>query len=255
METLQNLFQIGIGLAENFISKAKSISASDEEEMNYKRVMLFFFGKAYKSYQAMKILAQEGFREDALVISRTIFELSLQAQYLNEDPKTLARLFVEHDPVVRYSWYKRLKQMGLTDLVNDIESRQQELQELKQAHDNLSSNYPKPDKWWGKSIWWLADHLGDQMRKRYATVYWELSNYVHTGITSAKEYIDMKDGKFKLNCYPSKLEKNKIFFEATIYFMNIIRQVAEALKVDLEAEYQEAFPKYSALLEEDKRKS
>ena len=93
------MFQLAIELAEKIKNNSKHLIASDEEELLYKGAMLFFFSKAYKSYQAIKTLWENGFAEDAFVLARTIFEIALQARYMTKEPRTRARLFFEHDPV------------------------------------------------------------------------------------------------------------------------------------------------------------
>lgn len=150
------MFQIGLDLAEKVVAKMSSLNALDEEEFVYKGAIFFFFCKAYKSYQAVRVLWREGFAEDAFILARTIFELALQVRYMVEDPKPRARLFAEHDPVVRYRYYQRLKRLGDTDLIKAIESREEELLGLKQNYDRFKDKYPEGKGWWGKNIAWLA---------------------------------------------------------------------------------------------------
>jgi hypothetical protein len=154
-----------------------------------------------------------------------------------EEPRTRARLFFEHDPVERYRYYKRLKRLGDTDLIQAIESRQDELYELQQLHDSLKDKYPT-NKWWAKNrkeanIAWLAQHLGKEMEKRYFAIYWMQSNLVHSGVLSTKEYIVENDKHILFKLYPSDSGDPMIPEEATLYFLDVIRLTAEALDIDI----------------------
>jgi len=230
---IEQMFRIGDDLAEKVVARTNSLTARDEEELAYKGAMFFFFCKAYKSYQAIRVLWKEGFVEDAFILTRTIFELALQARYMREDPKPRARLFAEHDPVMRYRYYLRLKKLGNAKLVQRIESNTEGLEELKQNYDRLQAKYPENKGWWGKSIASLAKHLGKEMETRYAMIYWIQSNLAHSGSTSVKEYINEEQGGLKAKCYPSPSNTAMIPQEATLFFLDIVELTAEALGLNL----------------------
>jgi len=242
------MFQLAIELAEKIKNNSKHLIASDEEELLYKGAMLFFFSKAYKSYQAIKTLWENGFAEDAFVLARTIFEIALQARYMTKEPRTRARLFFEHDPVERYRYYEGLKKLGDTELIQTIESRTEELSELKQQHDILKDKYPKGKGWWGKTIRQLAEQSGREMERRYIAIYWMQSNFVHSGVSSAKVYIVEKDKNMLVNLYPSGAGDPMIPEEASLYFLDVIRLTAEALDIDIHEDFHSACSEITELI-------
>ena len=235
---IHEIFQLTTDLAEKIVSEVKSLNASDVEELVYKGAMHFFFCKAYKSYQAIRILWFNGFAEDCFILARTIFEIALQARYMKENPKSHARLFAEHDPVEKYRYYKRLKKVGDSKLIEAIENRSDELLKIKKMHDEFHKKYPQGKGWWGESIHWLAKHCGKETERRYATTYWMQSNLVHTGITSTTEYIADRGKSLKVNCYPSQTGDPMIPIESTLFFLDVIRNIADALNVVIDKEYQ-----------------
>lgn len=245
---IERMFRIGVDLAEKIVTKATNLTASDEEEFAYRGSMFFFFCKAYKSFQAVWFLFKEGFSEDAFILTRTIFELSLQAQYVKADPKPRARLFVEHDPVARYRYYEQLKKMGDIDLTRAIEIRNEDLAALKQQHDGLHGRYPKGKGWWGQSIAWLARHLGKEMEMRYAAIYWLQSNLTHTAASSMKDYLNEQKDGIKVNCYPTPSDDLMVPQEATLFFLNIIRLTEEALSLNLSTRVNEAFAEFKEIV-------
>jgi hypothetical protein len=206
-----------------------------------------------KSYQAIRVLWREGFAEDAFIIARTIFELALQARYMQEDPKPRARLFAEHDPVMRYRYYWKLKKLGDTVFIPAIESRQQELSNLKQRHDRLKANYPENKGWWGQSIAWLAKHLGKNMETQYAAVYWIQSNLVHSGSPSAKEYMKAEQGALKINCYPAPSDQVMIPLVASQSFLKITGHTAEALDLGIHDHVINSWDEFKKIVDAIKR--
>lgn len=246
---IEQMFQIGVDLAKKVVDEVSSLTASDAEEFNYRGSMFFFFCKAYKSYQATRVLWREGFAEDAFIIARTIFELALQARYMKEDPKPRSRLFTEHDPVARYRYYLKLKKSGDTTFILAIESRKQELLELKQRYDRLKAKYPENKGWWGQSIARLAKDLGKNMEMQYAKIYWIQSNLVHSGAPSAKEYMKEEQGALKINCYPAPSDEVMIPLEATLCFLDIVGHTVEALTLDLCDEAHKAIEEFKKIVD------
>lgn len=242
-------FQIGVNLAEQVVAKVKSLTAPDEEELVYKATMFFFFCKAYKSYQACRVLWRQGFSEDTFILVRTIFELALQARYMKQAPKSRARLFNEYDPVMRYRYYKNLKKLGDPELIRAIESHAQELSELRQHHDRLKAKYPEGKGWWGRSVGWLARHLGKGTEKHYAIVYRMQSNLVHSAVTAVKQYLNEEKGELKINCYPSPSSEIRIPIVATQHFLDIMWHTAEALGLDLANDFDSAFASFHKIVD------
>jgi len=163
-EKAEKLFQIGLDSARKVIDETKSIRAPDRDQFLYRASMFFFLCKAFKTYQALSLVWREGFPEDALVLSRTIFELVLQARYMKQDPKPRALLFIQHDFVARYRCYEKLKKIGIQRM------KDKEAIALREHHDKYVHNYKhNKSHWWGNSISWLAHQLGKAMRESHAT--------------------------------------------------------------------------------------
>ena len=86
----QELFRVGLDLVEELITRLKRARLSGQ--LDYKRAMLFFFCKAFKTYQAARLLWQAGFPEDASNLARSIYELRLQSIYLSQKPEERSKL-------------------------------------------------------------------------------------------------------------------------------------------------------------------
>jgi hypothetical protein len=216
-EDIERMFTATRELGERFIAAmSKYPEDSDAETWVYQASMHFFFCKAYKTYQAIGLLCSAGFVEDAESLSRTLFEILLQACWMKSDPKRRARSFAEHSPVRQYNLYlrmRKLKSPQMSAVVSRIESKTAQLAEMKRQYDEFKMQFLKPgrksvkspddlsENWWGNSIRWLGEKLG--MEDHYATVYWSQSDLVHTGSTSIRDYLKRNQDGWQANCYPT----------------------------------------------------
>ena len=242
--TFDKTFQIGTDAAEEVMKRVASIRAPDPEQLAYKITMWFFFCKAYKSFQAVRLLWKGGFAEDALALSRTIYELLLQAAYMRQNPRERAKLFAEFDPVARYAWYEQLKTLNRPELVKDMESRPGDLQELKAQHDRYKDAYPQVHRGWtGKSIRTLAKDLGSAFETHYVAYYWIQSNVIHSSISAVGQYLS-EHRKLNSNCYPSKkysLTTKTVPIVSTTCLVGVASETGAALELGIDSYFESAF--------------
>jgi hypothetical protein len=250
----QRMFATVKGLAEQLVAAmARFPSGTDDETWVFQASLHFFFCKAYKTYQALERLCLDGFVEDAEVLSRTLFELWLQSQWISTSPNKMARLFAEHAAVRRYSHYLRMKKVKdspkIAAVVAVLESKPG-LAELEKEYERLKANYLKSgrgsasrvqnvaDNWWGNSIYWLAKNLGPLALEQYATVYWCQSDLVHTGSTSVRDYLKRSKEGWLANCYPASddVSEGLTALWASLWFLGIIEILCRAWDLGLEGE-------------------
>src|SRR5271170_578289 len=75
----EQLFDVGVRLANILIEESPNIPRS--ASMPFLALMLFFFEKSYRTYQAIQIIWLLGYCEYASTLARSIFELRLKALY------------------------------------------------------------------------------------------------------------------------------------------------------------------------------
>lgn len=248
-EKIKKLFQLGNGLAEIIKSKDDSLNATGEEQLIFRGTMFFFFCKAYKSYQAIQLLWNQGFPEDATILARTLFEIELQSRYMREDPKRV-RLFLEYDPVLRYKSYLTAKELGENDYVNAIEKRTSDLSQLENQYKKIKQKY-RGNNWWSGSIKELAKRLGKGMQLNYATYYQMESNMVHSNVTAINEYMRTENNKIFANCYPTESDEIYVPSIATLRIFGVISELGIALGLNFDVEIETACKEYKKLLTEN----
>ena len=217
---IEKMFRIGIDLAEIIIKLIPALKAKDEEELICKYAIWFFFCKAYKTYQAVHLLCKEGYEQDATILNRSIYELGLQARYMMLDPKKNGRSWAEHEEVARYKFYLNNKVWIDKEIQNDI-VKQNRLRDLKEFYEQNKARQ-RNGKWWGNTIRWLAEQIGEPMITWYKSVYGIESNIVHSGIMSVNDYITDNNGALQVDCYPVRPVSWKEPTSATLYFLQVI---------------------------------
>ena len=229
-DSVSQLFSLGHDFAEHIPCKAKQLMAKDELQFAYRSVMFFFFCKTYKSFQALRRLWDEGFPEDALPILRSMFEGMLQAKHIRQEPSR-AQDFLDYDAYQRYKLYLKVKNSGDTELTRMIEQHSEHLKRLESEYARLGSAFRARKKWWGGSIEWLAQQ--HECERKYNTLYWIQSNFVHSGVGSLPEFIKDAHGGIRVNCYPAKSTDPFIPIEATLYLIGVTDWTQQALELEL----------------------
>ena len=70
--------------------------------------LIYFFVRAYKSYAALRLLWTSGYVEDSYALTRTIYELRLQANFMAENLEDRSIKFAENVFATALEYYRRL---------------------------------------------------------------------------------------------------------------------------------------------------
>lgn len=244
-EKTEARFKLGADLAERFLAQKPGTNLSFEDDVTLEAILLFFFCKSYKTYQAIAALWRAGFYEDTSLLTRTLFEIWMQAAYIRERPRERARQFQEHDPVRMYRAYLALKKHGEEELTAAFESRA-DFAEIRSQYDLRGATMK--NYWFGRSLSSLAKELGPPFDKEYLVGYWWQSNFVHSAVTSMQHYVS---DSLELNCRPGDtkavLDLKIAPKSATIYIISITEEISEALSIDVRADIQLAKTAFQAL--------
>lgn len=72
------------------------------------KVIMFHFGRAFRTFQALGLLLREGYTQDGLVLLRTFVEVFFEMAFVARHPED-AHYYVEHGLKVEALWQKRAK--------------------------------------------------------------------------------------------------------------------------------------------------
>jgi len=141
------------------------------------KVSDFFLRKSTKTLDAICVLCEAGFPEDALVLGRTIFELSLHLKWIAlpdsvEQRRLRAESFIydgDRQRVERLKGLQKLKQQGKCIWwIEQIESENPNLQTISKPNDFIPI----------KKLEVMATELGDPWEWLYHFTYKDISKLV-----------------------------------------------------------------------------
>lgn len=178
-------------LVSKIYDNSKDISFSETDAM--KNIVWFLTGKATKSYYAAKMLCEQGYGTDALIIERTLVELLISVKYiLEEDSEERAKKFASYEWVLKYQniHYDRISLFSFKILPQDEMDRRDA--KIREEYENTCNVYPTFKKWglpWtGEKTHITAKRLG--LETYYQIVYSMASEFIHPTPSSARHYLE-----------------------------------------------------------------
>ena len=152
----------------------------------------FFLRKATKTLDAICLLCEAGFTEDALVLGRTIFELGLHLQTIAsagsiEQRRLKAQYFIydgDRQRVAKLNELVELKKQGkCLSWIKDIEAQNPVFETITMPKD-----FARP-----KKLKDMATELGEEWECWYHFLYWSLSKLTHPSGLGSHTYIQACD--------------------------------------------------------------
>jgi hypothetical protein len=158
----------------------------------------FFLRKATKTFDAMCVLCEAGFAEDALVLGRTIFELALHLCTIAsadsvEQRRHKAECFIYDGERQRGA---KLKELGELKQQGKCLSWITELEASNAAPETITSpkNFVRL-----KNFKTMATELGGEWECWYYFMYWSVSNLAHPSGLGSHTYIQECDDEAEVD--------------------------------------------------------
>lgn len=127
-----------------------------KENSDYDRVLQLFFSRTLHTFRAVKLLADHGFGEDALILVRSLYEDTVNLLYISSDPERLSKLFLEYAHFRIFKYLQFLEEYYPESL--KLEGSET-VQNLIRDYERVRQNYPREDSWSGHSVGQLARRL------------------------------------------------------------------------------------------------
>lgn len=160
-------------------------------------VLIYWFAKAAKSYDAALLLWRNGYWQDAAMLGRTILEIALQAMYFRRDPDKFAAEFFAHETLQRNILFKEMVEHTNSDKIRS------EIQKFFAEQSLDPAAFKRQRNWWGKgSIWDLVEEIREQniytgAESIYRSQYVSLSMLIHGTPFAVRYYVvPEKDSMF-----------------------------------------------------------
>lgn len=171
-------------LGKEIYPKVTSIEHTDNP---IAKVSAFFLRKATKTLDAVCVLCETGFAEDALVLGRTLFELVVYLKWialpaLTQEQQLRAESFIydgDRQRVERLKGFEKLKQQGkCLWWITQIEAENPDLHTI-----------PKPNGFVPIKLERMVTELGDPWEGYYRFLYMGISKLVHPSVSGSHSYL------------------------------------------------------------------
>lgn len=225
----------------------------NEWERDYKLALLYFFSKSLKSYQAIGCLWMNSFDQDASALSRTLFEIVLQCEWLRVKPGEHAVRFQEHAATSSYASFLRISKIAQSGRMADaIDMRDKlrstpEFSAWKARYEQFASKYGYPANrvpynWWGDSLADLVEALQgagvspSYLAEEYYYAYAIESALVHSSALRDQDYVEHYEGGLKLHYYPEAPKDASVLLHSIRRVLRIAAIVNEAWALGFDAQ-------------------
>ena len=240
MSSADKFFEIALAAADKIRARLAETKI-ESGEIDVYRPLLYFFARAYKSCGAVRVLWAQGYVEDAHTITRTIFELRLQAKFMASDLEDRSAQFTENVFATALEYYRRSRRENDIEaefIAHDLERLREEFRESK----NLSHVEPKYQvNWWGGGgIKRLIEALALPVEKEYQVIYFMLSDHVHSSTSLAHRYATRNENALALSFAGQNTSSVTVPWSASVWLLEIGDLVDKALNLGMNDEIIEA---------------
>lgn len=199
-----------------------------------KSVVLYHYRRAFSLLYAIKILCEQGFATEGMVLLRSLLNLYINVKWLttgNIDSRM--KRFVDFEIIIRYRGIKTLRELGEVSK----EEGDKELEKMRERYEKIKKKYnlkgnPRYWCWSEKSIRQMAKEVS--LIKEYEIIYPYLSEREHTSPVAARDYLDnSRRGYTMVRAEPSNSKIDMVIFPALGYFLNVKEIALDTFDMDL----------------------
>ncbi len=217
------------------VSRFEATLTSVEQDL-YKILLLFFFRKSWKTFCSIHLLCKHQFAEDAGILTRSLFDLVVTLLYIGKAPAERAVLYCEYGIVLKEQLHETLSRQPEDPWRQRILASKSPEARTKDREDyeRVIKNYPNRYKWSGLTTKAMAGDVG--LGWHYDFVYYQLSEFAHTGPNGVNTYMEFDKGNglsFK-GCTTEDIDR--IWTTASVYFLIVLDQVDDVFKLGIEEE-------------------
>lgn len=199
-----------LGTCLNFFDQSFKLKLNPHIQKQNKTILdgvcMNILAKSSKTALAIHHLTREGFGEDALTLTRTIFEnYTTFAYILKEDSKHRAELFIAHGCL---DYHKKLNNKSHPDAQHCIKLLEEEYKQNKKKHTGFEDKH----HWTRLKLRKVCELIN--CSNGYDKIYWALSQQTHPHSISLIGYSD--------NGAPDDTPNTKMVEEALIYSIELL---------------------------------
>jgi len=148
------------------------------EDTSYRKVVLCLFPRAVKAFHAIRLLCDEGYGEDGLVLARSLINIAIDLGFISaEDREKCATRWFFYYAIVALDEVTR---HPVPDDLSDVARLSELRDEIVRRDPQVSKTFRRG--WSGKTIAERAEKSGLDHKYWYKYIYWELSAVEHSDV-------------------------------------------------------------------------
>ncbi len=209
--------------------------------------LLYALTKSYKTQVAILLLGENGFGQDAGILSRSIFELAIITLYIvKDDTEKNVERFFDYDCIARAKMYnsvseemrykeefKKRDPVGIT-----IKEMLEEAERIEKKYRNIKSN-----RWSEEGFKDIAEKVG--RLDAYKTVYALQCNLTHPNPRNMNDYLSISEGRLEVNAGPDDKWISESLVATFDFLSCIIDAWNKEFKLGLEGKLDDLAKRYS----------
>jgi len=206
-----------------------------------KQITAIGLAKAYKTLQAILLLCKAGYGQDAGILLRSLFNLTVNVLYINKDPVNRAKRYIGYGNILRQ---KIAKTPTLSDIMGKLDECT--LNEIDREVERAKETYKYNRSGWSdKSIKDMAKEVG--LESGYDTAYVLMSSIEHSDARSADHYVSIGPTGVTLDPSPSTRYIRENLLTAAPLMLIMVDQWKDVFNLGIEAKIKELLDTWSAI--------
>lgn len=211
-KTLNNSHEILFGKAEKLASAiSASLSLFNDKSLTLslvgpcERILLLFFIRSVKTFNAIRFLCRAGYGQDVAVLLRSLLENLICIKYILSDQDNAnekAVRFVDYKWVVlKRQWSQRSRKQLSDEERPELDFVQRQFEGFKKKYGVISDKALLT--WSGKSIRDMAQSVDKALLDEYENNFRMCSRFSHPGILGDDAYVEDSGDTLKFSPMPS----------------------------------------------------
>jgi hypothetical protein len=209
------------------------------------KVLMFHFVRASRTFQAIGLLAANGFSQDAVVLLRTLVEVFFEMAFIAKYPAD-ASFYLEHGQKLERAWQERARTLAPELLIFLGVPHGASADEPPQKRVSHGAWHPNPQL---KTVRQRALAAGVPMTD-YDLLYSLASRYVHGSGDWLREVMKASPEGVYVSYGSDRMERRLVLFIACDKFLEMLFMLEGCLKVPIRDRVMELKAEYDILVKQ-----
>lgn len=214
--------------------------------------LLYALAKSHKTQAAILLLSEKGFCQDAGILTRSMFELSITASYITQDETgKIVERFFDYDWIMRANMYDSVSKDAIyKEKINKKDSAKEIIEEVLTKAEEIRKKYPDMTdiRWSNKSFKKIARKVG--RLDAYKTAYSLQCNLSHPNPRNINDYFTESEGRLEVNSGPDDKWISESLVATFDFFFHIISDWNEEFGFGLKSKLDDLTKRYSVKIKE-----